>query len=183
MKTIFLFQLTAFCMTLATGCGRTEEAEQPVETTSRLIAKAAPNQEVSTMAGDGEDTGQIVFTGDDILWFNEATGELRFHNNYSGKTVLEAIHTNAIRFYINDEYLFSSMLCVSSLHSQTFNSPVFYYNLIENKFYLTDGYPDASVLPDPQKAQAERDENMRQIANEWSRFIDRLNQEEKLLSP
>jgi hypothetical protein len=182
MKDIILLQMIAFCIAVTTGCSRAEDAEQPTETTSKLIVKAF-NQEVATRAGSETNAGQIVFTGDDILWFNRTTKELRFRNNYSNKTVLEAVTANAIRFYIDDEYLFSSMLCVSSLSSQIFNSPVFYYNLMENNFFLTDGYPEASVLSDPQKAQAERDENMRKIADEWSRFLDLMETEGKLLSP
>jgi hypothetical protein len=176
MKNIILIQTVAFCIAVATGCGRTEDEGQSTEMASKLIIRAS-HQEVSTRAGSDTNTEQIVFTGDDILWFNETTKELRFKNNYSYKTVWEAITANAIKFYINDEYLFSSMLCVSSLSSQTFNSPVFYYNMIENKFFLTDGYPAASVLPDPQKAQAERDENMIKIADEWNKFLDQLKLE------
>jgi hypothetical protein len=169
--------LHALMLSIAlTGCRKTEMED--AGTSSELIFKAF-QPEIITGAGDEANVEQVIFTGDDILWFNVSTKEIRFKNNYSGKTVLEAVNTNSIRFYINDEYLFSSMLCVSSLSSQTFNSPVFYYNIIENKFFLTDGYPEASVLPDMQKAQAERDDNMRKIANEWSRFLDRLKLEGK----
>jgi hypothetical protein len=180
MKTILL-QAIAFCMAIAAGCGRAED-EQPAGTASRLTARAY-HQDAATRAESNAGAGEIVFTGDDILWFNETTKELRFRNNYSNKAVMEAITTHAIGFYIDGESLFSSMLCVSSLNSQTFNRPVFYYNIIENKYFLADGYPEVSVLHDPQKAQAERDENMNRIAVEWSRFCNLLKSEGKLLSP
>jgi hypothetical protein len=160
--------MMAFCITLAAGCSKTDSVEPPTETTSQVIAKVS-----------NTNAEQIVFTGDDILWFNGRTKELRFRNNYSNKTMLDAITAHAIKFYINDEYLFASILCVSSLSSQVFNSLVFYYNMIENKFFLADGYPEASVLPDPQKAQEERDENKRKIANEWNKFVNRLKLEGK----
>jgi hypothetical protein len=72
------------------------------------------------------------------------------------------------------------MIFVSDLSSAVYNSLVFYYSIIENKFYLADGYPmDASVLQNPQEARDIRDENRRQIANEWNRFIAQMKLEGK----
>jgi len=86
----------------------------------------------------------------------------------------------SVKFYIGEDYLFSSMIFVSDLSSAIYNSLVFYYSIIENKFYLADGYPmDTSVLSDPQKAQDERDDNMRKIENEWNKFITLMKQEGK----
>jgi hypothetical protein len=91
----------------------------------------------------------------------------------------EVINLNniAISFYINDEYLFSSVIYANSLNSQIFNSLVFYYNIVENKFFLLDGYPNVSVLSNPQESQALRNENMQKISSEWAKFINQLKKE------
>ena len=87
-----------------------------------------------------------------------------------------SIH-QSVKIYIGNEYLFSSMICVSSLNSQIFNSLVLYYNMVENKYYLLDGYPEVAVLSDPQEAQKLRNENKQTIASEWKKFINQLKKE------
>jgi hypothetical protein len=158
------------------GCHQDEEEGQ--YQTSLLIAKGS-NVEVAIRSTSGMNTdGPIIFTGNDILWFDESSGELRFRDNMSLSDDMNLWKT--VKFYINDEYLFTSMIFVSDLSSAVYNSLVLYYSIIENKFYLADGYPmDVSVLLDAKETQDLRDENMRQITNEWSRFIAQLKIEGK----
>jgi hypothetical protein len=162
------------CFLLA-GCHPgLEEAQE--QTASKIIVRASSADVIGRSASNSDALEPIVFTGNDIEWYDEKTKEILFKNNYSITPMTSSC--SAISFYIGDEYLFSSMF-VSSVNSQIFNSPVLYYNITENKYFLTDGYPGASVLQDPQKAQALRDENMRIIASEWNKFIDRLKIEGK----
>jgi hypothetical protein len=158
------------------GC-RPEPEDVPVQTASSIIIKTSNAAEGVATRSEALET--VVFTGDDILWFNETTKELCFKNNSSNNPINNPFlyATPAIRFYINDEYLFSSMIYVSDLSSQIFNSLVFHYNITENRYFLRDGYPDTSVLMNPQKAQELRDENMRKIADEWNKFIEQLKKE------
>jgi hypothetical protein len=177
MKMSILF-FTGLMFLPQAGCQ--PEAEEPGELPESGIIVRAASEEAATktaLRGAGEEV--VVFTGEDILWFNETTGELRFINNSSNAGSLTGLATTALRFYIGDEYLFSSMIRVSDLNSQIFNSLVFHYSQIENKFYLRDGYPQADVLSNPQMAQEIRDENMRKIASEWSVFIAQLKKEER----
>jgi hypothetical protein len=123
-------------------------------------------------------TAQIVFTGDDILWYNGSTKELRFKNNYAIKQKTQ--NSVALSFYFGDEYQFSSIIYVSSDSNPIFNYLVFYYNTTENKYFLSVGYPDTSVLSDMQNvenAEAERISNYQNIATEWNKFIDQLKKE------
>ncbi|MDR1097526.1 MAG: hypothetical protein LBL57_05285 [Tannerella sp.] len=175
MKRTVLFFITLTSLSL-TGC-HPESDDIPVQTGSRIIVKAS-NAEVEVMVRSGAPE-TVVFTGDDILWFNETTKELCFKNNFSNSPANNSAlyATQAVRFYMDDEYLFSSMIYVSDLSSQTFNSLVFYYNVTENRYFLRDGYPDAAVLSNPQKAQELRDENRQKIAPEWDRFIEQLKLE------
>jgi hypothetical protein len=175
MKATVLFFIALTGLSLA-GC-RPESEDLPVQTGSDIIVRASNAEEgVTVRSGTPE---PVVFTGDDILWFNETTKELCFKNNFSNSPANNSAlyATRAVKFYINDEYLFSSMIYVSDFSSQTFNSLVFYYNVTENRYFLRDGYPDAAVLPNPQKAQELRDENRRKIAPEWNRFIEQMKRE------
>ncbi|MDR1723919.1 MAG: hypothetical protein LBR84_08310 [Tannerella sp.] len=178
-NSVLIFTLAV--STLLSGCRKDEE--NGIEQTSKLIAKAS-NEIVATFASAAdlrasvEADEPIIFTGNDILWFDGATGEIRFRDNMANTNSLSL--WRSVKFYIGDDYLFSSMIFVSDLSSAIYNSLVFYYSIIENKFYLADGYPmDTSVLSDPQKAQDERDDNMRKIENEWNKFITLMKQEEK----
>jgi len=164
--------IATFGCVLLTGC-RSESEEIPVQTASKIIIKAA-NADLTTI---NTPTDPAIFTGNDILWFNETTKELRFQDNISIKPA--AFNLPGINFYIDEEYLFSSMTYVNSSSSQTFNSLVLYYDILGNKYYLTDGYPEVSVLSDPQKAQEQRNENMQKITAEWNIFIEQLKKEDK----
>ena len=115
----------------------------------------------------------VVFTGNDILWFNEVTKEMRFKDNLAMKSVLSNVQ--ALKFYLRDEYLFPSII-VNSLSSQIINSLVFYYNILENKYFLLDGYPPGTF---PSSAEDVRDINTQNMASDWNKFIDQLKKEGK----
>jgi hypothetical protein len=176
MKRAILFFIALLSLSLA-GC-HPESEDVPVQTTSSIIVKTSDAEEGVATKSEALET--VVFTGDDIQWFNETTRELCFKNNFSSNPANNPLlyATPAIRFYMNDEYLFSSMIYVSDISSKSYNKLVFYYNILENKYYLADGYPaDVSVFQYPQKAQEERDENRRRITNEWNKFIEQLKKE------
>ena len=63
---------------LCGGCHPGTEEEISGQTTSQLIVKAE-SKDVVTRSADGQDV--VVFTGNDILWFNESTREIRFRDN------------------------------------------------------------------------------------------------------
>jgi len=161
---------------LSGGCRPASDEMQEL-TSSRIIVKAISDGGATRSATEGTVTKDTVFTGNDILWFNESTKEIRFRDNVSSKPVV--FNTRTIGFYIDEEFLFSTIIFVSSLSSQVFNSMVFYYDITGNRYYLLDGYPEASVLADPQKVQDLRDENRQKIASEWSKFIAQLKSEGK----
>jgi len=172
--TNFLLLITTLTCILLTGCRTESEVVQEL-TESRINARASSVDIITRSVQNNGVTGEIVFTGNDILWFNETTKEIRFKDNSLYKSA--AFSYPSIEFYIDDEYLFSSMTYVNSLSSQTFNRLVFYYDILGNKYYLADGYPEVSVLLDPQEAQVLRDENMQKISSEWNKFIIQLKTE------
>ena len=44
-------------------------------------------------------------------------------------------------------------------------------------FFIQDGYPDISVLHNYPEEQNLRNENMKEIEEEWGKFINQLKQE------
>jgi hypothetical protein len=157
------------------------------QVSSKLVVRT---DVATTKAGEG----QVVFTGDDILWFNDLTKEIRFKDNMTVEQSISLMRSG-IRFYVDGEYLFSSLVTVIDFDSRIFNSLVFYYSTIENRFYLADGYPDLAAAKDRYldyglnvsdeayelyfSAQKIRNENMKLIEAEWTKFIDQLKLEEK----
>jgi len=122
----------------------------------------------------------IIFTGDQMLWFNETTKEIRFKDN----SAMKAAFTNVqvIKFYLADEFLFSAFVRVNSPSSEIINSLVFYYNPTENKYYLLDGYPPDNLSqnqPVPPDTSGAREQNMNQIATGWDKFINQLKKDKK----
>jgi len=87
-------------------------------------------------------------------------------------------NVRVIKFYIDNEFMFSSMFFISSASTQFCNSLVLFFNTNENKYYLLDGYPpDSGDIASAPNDQNSRDENMQNIKAEWALFIDRLKKE------
>ena len=175
-KGLILF--AALQCVLSSGC--TTEMIEPVTESGGIIGRAY-NVDISTGSiSRGDDKGPIVFTGNDILWFNETTKEIRFKNNMSIKP--SVYKYQAISFYIDEEYMFSTAVCVSGSSSQVYNSLVFFYNVTENKYYLLEGYLPAPNNPSDifnGAPEQQRDGYKGNITSEWNKFIDRLKNEGK----
>ena len=173
MKKIILLFTTLVCV-LSSGCSsEIKDAEAYYgfslkDKTSKITVRAPLFETVESSASDVK--GQVVFTGDDILWFNETTKELRFKDNNAKKTVVSTHET--LSFYIDDEYLFTASTYSSGANAnyQTFSGLLFYYNSTENKYYLIDGNELAS-------SDRESPLNASSETSEWSKFINQLKKE------
>jgi hypothetical protein len=188
MKKVILFS-TLLSVFAFSHCSH--EPEINTQETSKLVVKAA---DIATKAADDSGAGQIVFTGNDILWFNNLTKEIRFQDNMTVEQLL-TIMRNGIKFYVDGDYLFSSLVSVIDYDSRIYDSLVFYYSSIENRFYLADGYPDLAAAKNRYldyglntsdeayelyfNTQKIRNENMKVIEAEWNKFIDQLKSEDK----
>lgn len=171
MKKITLFSVILFCALWAAGCANNDLTDNGSGIpASNLVAKAE-------IIREGESVSEVLFTGDDILWFNGKTKEIRLKNNYYYNQA-HSFYYDRLTFFLDEVSMFS-LLRVLDINSQIFNVPVFYYTCIENKFYITDGYPNISVLGYNKGTQLERDENMQAIADEWGKFIDFMKKTKK----
>jgi hypothetical protein len=158
------------------GCSVADEADDPSSnpTSSALLFKIVP-----TIAGGGLDT--LILSGDKIEWYNGTTKEVRFTDNYAISQSIPFSNYKTVKFYINKNYLFSSLMFATDVNSQASSSLVFYYNSTENRFYLKDGYPDVSILSNPEAEQQLRNENRKKIATEWTMLINQLKFEKRYL--
>ena len=191
-KTVSLFVVVLCFMT--GGCMKENDVSSeiplaPDNSSSEIVVRASHSDSLTNNA----DEEPIVFTGSDILWFNETTKEFRFKDNFSMRDVFSGFRS--FKFYMDGEYLFS-MIYVTGLSSQIINSPVFYYNITENKYFLLDGYPaiiydavtgswasnDGGLITGNETIQYLRDENRQKIESEWNKFINRLKKEEQYRS-
>ncbi|GHT30770.1 hypothetical protein AGMMS49574_11230 [Bacteroidia bacterium] len=174
MKKVILLFTATVCMTLS-GCNKSDEPDNSTTGSSKIIAKTSQSE---TTRSD-ENKESVVFTGDNILWVNESSKEIRFTDNMAISTKIPLFHGRSINFYIGDEFLFSSLIYINDFSSYLTNSPVFYYSVMENKFYIKDGYPNIRNWSNSEDLQRVRDENMKKIEPEWNKFIQQVKAEGK----
>lgn len=177
MKRFYLFLSVLFIAIGMCRCTNDELNLSSEEEYSKLAVKTAIKANDTKSVDEPAET--VLFTGNDILWFNEATNEIRFKENYYQYKHIP--FDTDIKFYLENEYLFS-LIKVSDINSQIYNSPVLQYNITKNKFYINDGYPVITVLKPQKEIQEERDRNMQAIANEWDKFIRYLKKANKYIN-
>ena len=126
------------------------------------------------------DADNVVFTEDDILWFDMNTRELRFRDTM--EPLREKIPLLAgINFYLGGEYLFSGGAThVSLIYSQMFDDLVLCCGKIDGEvvddghYYLYDCYPTQFI--DDERVQVNREKR----AAQWEIFTNYLESKGKL---
>ena len=126
------------------------------------------------------EAANVVFTEDDILWFDVNTRELRFRDTM--EPLREKIPLLAgVNFYLGGEYLFSGGAThVSLICSQVFDDLVLCCGKIDGEvvdnghYYLHDCYPLQFI--DDERVQANREKRSAQ----WKLFTDYLESKGKL---
>ena len=75
------------------------------------------------------DVGNIIFTEDDIEWFNVTTREIKFRD--MDEPLYKRLEPyREIKFYLGDNALFVVSSFVSDLHSMIFTDLVLHYDVI-----------------------------------------------------
>jgi len=130
---------------------------------------------------------EIVFTGDDIKYFNLLTEELVFTDSFVSDTL---VFIKKLRmYYVYDIYLSDKLLLenIISLNggSVPINDLVFYYDTYDTyKVYLSDGYPSWKVfdVTPIEEMQKIRDENFQKRKAGWDIFIQYLSDRNKIIT-
>jgi hypothetical protein len=112
----------------------------------------------------------VVFTGDDISWFNPNTREIKFTKSFNPDelAIFQKLH-----FFLGEKQLFTVSTYVKPLHSFASNDLVLYIEA-DGKCYLHDCYPLSIMETDP---TVEENKEKRAIA--WDQFVDQLKKERK----
>lgn len=116
--------------------------------------------------GAGE---QVLFSGNDILWFNPKTREIKFRDGVAER-VLSLYGT--ILFKLADMELFIAHI-VSDLVSASYDDLVLYHNLENDKYYLHNSYPNGLETEIIRLNSEIRSEN-------WNLFLIQLAKEGRL---
>ena len=114
----------------------------------------------------------LLFTGNDIKWFNDSTGEIRFVKS-SMNSKIKSFHW--IKCYLGTDSLFTATVALPVV-SALINDIVLTYNLEDGNFYFKDGYPDWIVN---QTAINIRTQNRKRRSASWNRFIEELKKEDR----
>ena len=143
----------------------------PVENT---LYACGINDPRTRSIGDAQD---VLFTEDDIEWFNVTTREIKF------KDMEEPLYKRLepfreIKFYLGDNGLFVVSSFVSDWDSRIFTDLVLHYDVISDSYqghyYLQDCYPSQFIDTDEVKA------NIKKNAGQWELFTYYLENKGKL---
>ena len=120
---------------------------------------------------------QLVFTEQDIEWFNTTTREIKFRDMHKQPyEFLEPFHQ--IKFYLGGNTLFEVSSFVGDWDSRTYTDLVLHYDVItdphQGRYYLHDCYPLQFIDTDEVKA------NINKRAPQWETFTSYLESKGKL---
>jgi len=172
--------ITSLAMSITACSNDDREAEKPFTTnpveSSKLYACGITQTETRGVT----DAANVVFTEDDILWFDVNTREIRFRDTM--EPLRETIPLLAgVNFYLSGEYLFSGGAThVGLICSQVFDDLVLCCGKIDGKviddghYYLYDCYPLQFI--NDERVQA----NIKKNAAQWELFTKYLESKGKL---
>ncbi|MBR3496841.1 MAG: hypothetical protein IKH37_08985 [Prevotella sp.] len=128
------------------------------------------------------DVEKLLFTDDDIEWFDPDTRELRFRD--MEEPLYEKLRLlSSVEFRLGNQTLFSGSTFVGLICSQVFNDLVLCCGKIEdgrvidsNRYYLYDCYPNTPQFLNDEQVKANRAKR----AAQWETFTKYLESKGKL---
>ena len=164
-------------MTMTACSLDSNEPEKPFTTcpeSETMLYACGVNESGTRSIGDAQD---VLFTEDDIEWFNITTREIKFRDmDVPLYERLQPYHE--IKFYLGDEVLFVVSSFVGDWDSRTFTNLVLNYDVItdpnQGHYYLHDCYPLQFIDTDEVKA------NIKKNAGQWELFTYYLDSKGKL---
>lgn len=168
MKTSRIISFILLCTIFTLSSCEDNSPEQ-----SSLITVMGEPKVRSAFADSGNRQGvaPVVFTGNDIVWFNSKTQEIKFRGSFNHEDL--KLHQN-LQFYLAGEHLFTVVTYVQPIHSFASNDLVLYVD-VDGKYYLHDCYPLSLMETLP-----EVKENKQKREAAWDKFINQLRTEKKL---
>ncbi len=146
-----------------------------------LIASDSSTSNISKSFQTANTDTILLFSGEDIAWFNETTGELKFNDNFSG---MEMIGNGLVvlHVYSDNESLYSiNFFHTSDVMSYVINSPVIVSEVGKNTYYIENGYPYRNLADldkdNPWRIEREKNWNKLVQSDGWKLFILQLKEE------
>ena len=178
-KSLAWMMAIAIASTMTTACSLDSyEPEKPIVITEPPVEEgmlaACGISEPGTRAASDE---QLLFTENDIEWFNVTTREIKF------KDIQEPLYKrmepfHEIKFYLGDNVLFTVSSFVGDWDSRTFTNLVLHYDVTtypnQGHYYLHDCYPLQFIDTDEVKANIKKNEG------QWELFTYYLESKGKL---
>ena len=177
-NSIWTVAIAIACMSM-TACGSDDEVTEkpfttdPVES-SKLFACGITQTETRGVT----DAANVVFTEDDILWFDVNTRELKFKD--TEEPIYKKLEDHRIEIRLGDDALFEVSSFVRLWDSRVFEDLVLCYGKIDGEvsldgnYYLYDCYPLQFIDTDAVKANREKN------AAQWETFTKYLESKGKL---
>ena len=145
----------------------------------KTVLKSSVSEEDSLFTGTLEPPKGTVLefcTGEDLEWYNETTGELKFKEIETKNTII----LNLI-VYLDNKFLFGLRL-IPNVMSSVINIPVLVQDLNNNgHYYIAKGYPnwDLNEYDIDTKMKIERENNWNTLIQSegWKLFIQQLKKE------
>ena len=168
-------------MTMTACSGNTGEEEKPLTadpaTESPMLYACGIGQSGTRSVADAQN---VLFTENDIEWFNVTTREIKFRD--MDQPLYKCMQPfREIEFHLGDNDLFVVSSFVGLWDSRVFTNLVLCYGNIEKEvpevdgcYYLYDCYPPQ--LADTDEVKANREKN----ADQWETFTKYLKSKAKL---
>src|SRR5690554_5819375 len=185
MKTMcYLFSVIISFM--LTSCSNDDSLDRNNYSPSALIFKATiiTDSQDSALSKEplsaGADT-VLLFSGKDVAWFNESTGELKFNNDFSGIEMI-GIGPVVLHVYSDNDSLYSiDFFHTSDVMSHVISSPVIVSEVGKSACYIESGYPYRNLtdLDEEYPWRIEREKNWNALVQSkgWKLFILQLKKE------
>lgn len=159
--------IAAILISILCGCNKTDSANLLESEIKAVTSYTNKTKTEELYMSDG----QLVFTGNDIDWFNPDTREIKFINLKPG--VFSIPIYAQIDVNLNDETLFAIVACINGSVSRSYDDLVLFYDSETSKYYLHDNYPDYWDLESTQK-------NIEKRSVGWNKFLEQLKKEGRL---
>ena len=162
------FMYSSFFMFSLLACTEDLNFETDVQH-SKIIAVAY--YDIASRADNKESVSELLFTGDDIAWFNPNSREIKFTEVEPGPFSLPMYAKIEIK--LEEESLFTIVAHINDAVSRAYDDLVLFYELGTSKYYLYDNWPDYWSPKTTEINRQKREEN-------WKKFLEQLKKEHKL---
>lgn len=147
--------------------------DNSLEQTSLITVQAEVTTRVTSVQDEGvtNSVSPVVFTGNDISWFDTKTGEIKFAKSFNP---YDLAVFQKLNFYLDGKLLFTVNTYVQPIHSFASNDLVLYLEA-DDKCYLHDCYPLSIIDTDPTVKV-----NKEKRSESWNKFVNQLKNERKI---